>query len=99
MNNLKLCSKCNKLRHEMFDCDCKMSIWKDPKVELPENSKSFECVEYIVFINSGGKLHTGYYYKDNKEFVSNDRFPSSSSFRHIKAWCYEEDLIRQAEGE
>ncbi len=76
-----------------------MSIWKDPRVELP-NRITDTCHggidEVVCLCNGGGFISCTYDKDDNvfREYYGFETYDREVSF--IKKWCYEEDLIKKA---
>ena len=71
-----------------------MNIWKDPRVELPANES-----DVIVLEQNKITLTLCSFYNNRFEDKATEQWYSRQASEDIYKWCYEEDLIKQAEGQ
>lgn len=80
-------------------------IWKDPKVELPEDEASvFMVMDSLIY---DGDFKKYFYYEwDTPDgikcneiencFIQGLPFSAPIDYTQVSKWCYEKDLINQA---
>ena len=65
-----------------------MNIWKDPKVELPDGYRNVVFISYNeLYVGKFDRMYN--YFNVLKDYEHH--------YNEVDKWCYEEDLIKQAE--